>query len=272
VAWIGSWSRCACAVALGVLASGAGCAAMYPEVETPVRDVPQGLELDPPPPDDLLFLRVAKADIPKRTLDGREWEEVGAKAPDPFVIVFAGDRELFRTEAKPNTLHPVWEEEPKVNYRIPPRTQLRLELWDRNATHRRPICQANINDVHDDVFSGGRSVACPSGARVRLIVERARAKMGLGMKLEVRPREVLITRVVEESPAARAELRAGHQVVAIQGKAVSEMQEGEAKSLVLANSRTGVTISVLEAGGSTMTVTLKDGPIYPVEGGGLSLR
>ena len=272
MARIGSWSGCACAVALGVLANGAGCAAVYPEVVTPVRDIPQGFELDPPPPDDLLFLRVAEADIPKRTRDGREWDEAGGKAPDPFVVLFAGDRELFRTEAKSNTLHPVWNEEPKVNYEIPPRTQLRLELWDQNATHRRPICQANLSDVHEDTFSGGRNVACSSGARIRLIVEHARAKLGIGMKLEVRPHEVLITRVYEESPAARAELQAGQQVVAIQGKAVSEMEEGEARSLILANSRTGVTMSVLEAGGSTLTVTLKDGPIYPVQGGGLSLR
>ena len=55
--------------------------------------------LEPPPPDDLLFLHVAAADIPKRTRDGRLWDEGGSGAPDPFVIVFV-DESLALIELK----------------------------------------------------------------------------------------------------------------------------------------------------------------------------
>jgi hypothetical protein len=240
-------------------------------VATPLRDAPQGIELEPPPPDDLLFLHVASADIPTRTRDGREWDEVGGKAPDPFVIVFADDEELFRTDVQTNTLHPVWTEKPKVNYRVLPRSMLRLELWDKNAMQHRPICMAKFGDVHEDVFAGGRDIQCTSGARIRLDVERAKPKMGIGMKYEIRNHQVFITRIYEESPAARAELRPGHEIVAIQGKAVSQLEQGEAQSLINANVRLGVTISVLEQGGGTLSVTLKDGPIYPVDGSGITL-
>jgi len=266
-----AWRGWACAIALGVLGGASSCAAVFPEIATPVRDVPAGIELDPPPPDDLLFLHVASADIPKRTRDGRQWDEVGGRAPDPFVVVFAENDELFRTEVQSNTLHPVWKEKPNVNYRIPPRAQIRVELWDKNTMQPRPICQAKFRDVQDAVFSGGRDISCSSGARIRLDVERAKAKMGIGMKLEVRSHQVFITRVYQESPASRAELKAGHEVVSIQGKAVAQMGEGEARSLINANTRTGVTLSVLDPGGGTLSVTLKDGPIYPVAGDGITL-
>ncbi len=266
-----TWRRCACLVALGVVATMTGCAAVFPEQATPVREVPSGIQLDPPPPDDLLFLHVAAAEIPQRTRDGRKWDDVGGGAPDPFVVVFLEDEELFRTEVQANTLHPQWSKQPSVNYRIPPRSQLRLEMWDKNTMQHHPICLAKFRDVQDDAFAGGRNITCNSGARIRLDVAPAKAKMGIGFKYEVRKGEVIITRVFEESPASRAELKPGHQVVSIQGRAVSQMDEGEARSLINANTRTGVTLSVLERGGTTLSVTVKDGPIYPVAGGGITL-
>lgn len=249
----------------------AGCAAVYPEVMTQVREAPANVKLDPPPPDDLIYLRVVGADIPSRTRDGREWDGVGGKAPDPFVIVFVEDRELFRTSVQANTLRPLWRDQPAVNYRIPPRSYVTVELWDKNTMHATPICRERFGDIHDDVFTGGRDIACSSGARVRLDVAPARPKMGIGMRFEVRETELVVTKVLAESPASRAELAPGMRIVSVEGKPVAEMAEGEAKSLINANCRTGVTIAVLEASGATQTITLKDGPIYPVEGEGLAL-
>ena len=62
----------------------AGCGAVYPELSPPVRNAPQNQTMEPPPPDDLLFVRFVKAEIPQRTRDGRAWDSVGNALPDVF--------------------------------------------------------------------------------------------------------------------------------------------------------------------------------------------
>ncbi|HEX3850993.1 MAG TPA: hypothetical protein VHW01_08505, partial [Polyangiaceae bacterium] len=55
-----------------LLLSLAACGAVYPELATPVRAAGTR-RLDPPPPDDLVYLKFANAVIPSRTRDGRNW-------------------------------------------------------------------------------------------------------------------------------------------------------------------------------------------------------
>lgn len=251
--------------ALSVAAIG-GCATVYPTFATPVREVPATSgALDPLPPEDLVYLQMGSARIPKRTRDGRAWDELGGKAPDPFAIVFLDDREIFRTRPQPNTLEPTWPGGPGGNYRIEPRSTVQIQLFDSNSVRHRPICMVEIARVDEDAFTGRREVLCDSGATVTLLVEPAHAVWGVGVTLEVHFGEVVVTRVEPESPASRAGLAAGARIVAIQGKPVREMAEGEARSLVNANLRTGFTLSLLEADGATRTVKLREGPIYPVK-------
>ena len=71
------------ACALLALFGSSACAAVFPEVKTPLKTLDEGSELAPPPPDDLLYLYVQSADIPEKTRDGRGWDAVGGEAPDP---------------------------------------------------------------------------------------------------------------------------------------------------------------------------------------------
>ncbi|MFO0570799.1 MAG: PDZ domain-containing protein [Polyangiaceae bacterium] len=96
-----------------------------------------------------------------------------------------------------------------------------------------------------------------------MITEPAHARIGLGMRYELRTQSVFITRVVIDSPAARAGLRGGEEIVRIQSKDVKGMDEADARSLINANAPTGVSFTVKKADGSTLDVSLREGPIYP---------
>lgn len=241
----------------------AACGAVYPEISTPVR--PAGTRrLEPPPPDDLVYLKFVNAQIPTRTRDGRQWDSVGGSAPDPFAKLIIDDKELLQTPVEANTLHPTWPDQKLGNYRIPRNTAIRVELWDSNAINNHPICVESIRNILAEVSAERNlELRCESGATIELAVQPAHAKFGLGLYYELGTYDIRITRVVGESPAARAKLKRGDQLLRIQGRAVKGMDPESARSLINANVSTGVTFTVKQADGAEADVTLKDGPLYP---------
>jgi len=247
-----------------VLASAlGGCSAVYPEVATPARPPPTGAQLSPAPPADLLYIRFKGAEIPATTRDGRKWDAVGGSAPDPFAKLFAGDAELYHTPIQSNTLTPTWPDGIGRNYRIPMRTPVRIEIWDSNPINNHPICVREVSNIHAEAHAGILELTCDSGAKVSLVVEPARARVGLGFFYEFRTETIYVTRVAPESPAARVGLKVGDQIVSIQGKPVKGLDEAEARSAINSNAPSGVTLSIKHADGSMVDLALKDGPIYP---------
>jgi hypothetical protein len=225
--------------------------------------VPDGRELAPPPPDDLLFIAFKSAEIPERTRDGRKWDSIGGSAPDPFAKLFINDKVLITSPVQSNTLKPTWPEQKRANYRISKGSRARIEMWDSNELTNRPICMKRLEDLHDAATNGQLDVMCDSGARVTLIVEPAHARIGLGLYYELRTEAVFVTRVIGESPAAREGIGRGDEILRIQGKEVKTMDEGEAKSLINTHAAGGVLLTIKRADGTVKDVTVKDGPIYP---------
>jgi PDZ domain/C2 domain len=250
---------------LGLLALAAvtACGAVYPEISTPTR--PAGSRrLEPPPPDDLVYLKFGSAKIPTRTRDGRQWDSVGGSAPDPFAKLIVDEKEILVTPVQANTLAPTWPDQKLGNYRIPRNTPVRVELWDSNPINNHPICVESIGNILAEVSTEQNvELRCDSGATIELVVQPAHAKFGLGLYYELGTYDVRVTRVVNESPAARAKLTRGDQLTRIQGRDVKGMDPESVRSLINANVSTGVTFTVKHAGGSEEQLTLKDGPIYP---------
>jgi hypothetical protein len=256
-----------------LLAVGQGaCSAVYPELATPVRAAPAQAKLEPEPPEDVLYIYVEKATIPERTRDGRQWDAVGGDLPDPFAKVFVDDVELFRTPVQSNTLHPTWPDSIRANYRIAPRTPMRFELWDDNALTHSPICMYQIRDIHQHASRGFIDIQCESGASASLVVAPAHAMFGLGLYYELRAQDVYVTRVLEESPAARAGLGQGIQIVSIQGESLHGKDAGAVRSLFNANLRTGLNLQISRPDGSTALIELKEGPIYPLSSEKIELK
>ena len=257
------------ACALLALFGSSACAAVFPEVKTPLKTLDEGSELAPPPPDDLLYLYVQSADIPEKTRDGRGWDAVGGEAPDPVAKVFLNDVELFRTEVEANTFKPTWPEQPKANYRIPLHSKVRVEVWDINAIYNLPICVKKLRSLHDASLTGDLAVLCNGGARVILTVAPARPMLGLGFFYELHSRGVAVTRVFQESPAGRAGMKKGDEIIDLMGKAVKGLNKGEAQSLVNANASIGVQM-ILKRGTEEISLKLKRGPGYGTAQEGIS--
>jgi hypothetical protein len=252
-----------CAASLlgvGVLS---GCGAVYPEIATPVHPAPSG-SLEPPPPDDLLFITFESATIPSRTRDGRQWDAVGGSAPDPFAQLFVDDQEIIKTPVQSNTLHPTWPDQVKANYVIPRGAKVRVEMWDSNALTDHPICVKQVSELSAAAAGDGEiDVHCDSDARIKLQVEPAHAKLGLGLYYELRTQDVYVTRVVTNSPAGRVKLAQGDQIKRVQGKDVRKLKEAELRTLINGGAAAGVTLTIQHADGKVEDVTLKEGPIYP---------
>ena len=249
-----------------------GCGAVYPQLETPVRTPPAHITLAPPPPDDLLFLKFAGATIPSRTRDGRSWDSIGGSLPDAFAKLIVDGKVILETPVQSNSLTPNWPDQRKENYRIRAGAPVRVELWDRNPINNHPICVSDVRDLRSQAAEGeSLQINCSSGAELRLVAQPAHGKLGLGMFYELRREEVVITRVLRESPAARAGLVRGDQLRKIQGKPVSAMADGEAQSLINANAATGVALLVSKLDKSEVELTIKEGAIYPVAGEGVPI-
>ena len=73
-----------------------------------------------------------------------------------------------------------------------------------------------------------------------------------------------MTKVLTEYPAARAGLKAGDEILEIQGKQVAKMEEGEAQSLINSNGQTGLSLLVRGADKVEHALKLSEGAIYPL--------
>jgi len=247
----------------GVLAL--GCGAVFPELGTPVRTVPPGYRFDPEPPGDLIYFAFARAVIPERTRDGRAWDAVGGSLPDVFAKLIVDSKDLVVTPVQANTLAPTWPEQKRGNYRVRPGASIRVELWDSNPINNHPICAEEVHDFHEQVSSERRlEVQCDSGAFLELAVEPAHGRIGLGLFYEIRTDAVFVSRVVAESPAARAGLRRGDEILQIMGQPARGMEEGRVRSLINSNGSVGLKLRVRGSNRTEREVVLRDGPIYPL--------
>jgi C-terminal processing protease CtpA/Prc len=148
---------------------------------------------------------------------------------------------------------------------VRPGASVKVELWDSNPINNHPICIADIADLHAEATSeGAAQINCSSGAELSLEVDPAHSRLGVGLFYELRREEVVVTRVLRESPAARAGLARGDHLLKIQGKVVKTMADGEAQSLINANAATGVSLLVKKADKSEVEVSVKEGAIYPL--------
>jgi len=247
-------------LALGLM----GCGAVYPQLATPVRTPPAHIKLAPPPPDDLLFIKFQGAVIPSRTRDGRSWDSVGGALPDAFAKLIIDGKVILETPVQSDTLTPTWPGQRIANYKVRSGAGARVELWDSNAINNHPICVSDLPDLSSEVSDEVPVVvSCSSGAEIKLLVQPAHGRLGVGLYYELRREEVAVTRVLRESPASRAGLVKGDLLLKIQGKPVKNMADGEAQSLINANAATGVHLLVRKLDKSEVEITIKEGAIYP---------
>jgi hypothetical protein len=249
-------------VCVGALA---GCPAVFPELGTRTRALPAGQPLDPPPPEGIRWIRVLSARVPEKTRGGRPWQANG-KLADPYTKIFINDKEVFRTAVQPNTLEPTWPNGPSGNFKFGRADRLGVELWDSNAINDQPICVKDVGRIDDEqrMDKQVRARCEDLGAEVMVAFEEAHAVIGAGLWYELRTETCFVTRMLQGSPAERVGIRPGDEIVDIRGRNVRSMTYDEIRSEFNAISINGLPLLVKHTGGSTESVTLKEGPIYPL--------
>jgi predicted metalloprotease with PDZ domain len=178
--------------------------------------------------------------------------------------LIVNDQELLVTPVQPDTLAPTWPNQRRGNYRVPVGSRVRVELWDSNPINNHPICVQEVRELHQQVSSEARiELKCDSGAYVELVAEPAHGKLGAGLFYEMRTDQVFVVRVLRESPAARAGIKAGQEITRVMGESTRGMSSARVRSLINANTGMGVKLELRDRLGDERQVVLKDGAIYP---------
>lgn len=241
----------------------AACPAVFPEVGTRVHAPPQGVTLDPPPPPELRWMKFVSARIPEKTRDGRQWGTFG-KLPDPYAKLIVNDKELFRTNSQANTLTPTWPDSPHGNFKLGPDDKIRVEIWDNNPLNDLPIGIRNVGKLNDDVIMEKQlRTDLDGGGEVVLAIEPAHALWGLGLWIEIRNDSAYVTRFLQGSPADRAGMKPGDEILSVNGKDVNKMAQGEVQSLFNAVPPKGYPVKIRHDNGAREDVKIAEGPIYP---------
>jgi hypothetical protein len=249
--------------ALVVAALAGSCSAVYPELQAPFR-TPRSHEVEDRPAG-LKWIAFKGAVVPEATRDGRRWGgALERRAPDPYAILYVNGKPLLKTSSQANTLQPTWPDAPAGNFFLEPADRFRVELWDSNPINDHPIGIKEWKGLTDEEERRGEiDLECDSGARVRIAFEPAHARFGLGFYYELRIGEASVTRVYKESPAGRAGLKPGDQILMVDDKPVAGMKKGELQSIVNTPHLEGMAMKVRRGNGQSFAVVLKEGPIFP---------
>lgn len=238
------------------------CPAVYPELGTRTRPMTPGQTLDPAPPSELRWMKFVSARVPERTRDGRAWGPSGKASP--YAKLLVSGKELFRTSVQSDTLEPTWPNGPRGNFKLGPTDRLRIELWDNNALNDKPIGARDVGQPGEQQLMDKQiRVMFDDGGEVVMAFEPAHPVQGLGLWYELRTESCYLTRLLEGSPAERANLKGGDEVIKLGAREVKTMSPDEVQSAFNAVPIDGLSLTVKHPAGSVSEITLKEGPIYP---------
>jgi hypothetical protein len=241
----------------------ASCAAVYPELRTPMV-VPGAQDLEPPPKD-MRWIGFLSATVPPETRDGRKWDATGNAAPDPYATLTLKGNVVIKTPVQSNTTTPTWPDAPAGNFRLKRKDVFRVELWDSNPLTDHPIgVKDNLSLTDESISNGKLEITFDTGAEIAIGVEQPRARWGLGFFYELRVGESYVTRVYQYSPASRAGIKAGDQILELDGRPVAKMKETEVQGVLNKPHLSGLPILLRHQNGSHIKLDLKDGAIYPL--------
>ena len=235
-----------------------GC--VHPVRSTAMVPVPAGE--NPTPPTDLVRLELVAAEIPPRQRSGLAWDDDGTP-PDAQLRVYRGEELLYESAVAADNLRPEWSGEISENPPLRRSARIRIELWDVDGTFDQPIGTWRGRGIPGTALVDAPWRILLEG-RASLVLRRKLpvAHHGTGIpRFEERGDALYITDVIPFSPAGRAGLQGGDQIVGIEGRSVAELGLGRAVSLLSQAWREGYRLDILR-GEARHEVTLDSDPIW----------
>ncbi|MEM9067048.1 MAG: PDZ domain-containing protein [Myxococcota bacterium] len=243
---------------IGVL----GCA--YPRRSTSLSPVPPTTNVQAPP--DLLRLRFTSAVIPPRQRGDSSWDDDGTP-PDVFVRVYRNDEQMYESPIAEDTLAPAWEDAVTENLRIGGTDRVRIELWDSESIRlSEPIGIWRGRGLPSTALPGADARVMLEGrAELQFRVVPPEAHRGTGiLEYEVRSSALYVTEVVPLSPAGRAGITEGTQILAIDGETIDALGEASAAGKISMASSRSSSVTVLRPDGRREDVQMDTGYVWIV--------
>jgi hypothetical protein len=239
-----------------------GC--VYPRRSTslsPVQrpDASQSLSA----PADIFRVTVVSAQIAPRKRGGLAWDDSDG-APDAYVRIFRGGEQIFESSTIDDSLAPEWNATLERNVRIPSTAQLRFEVWDRDVVGSDPIGIYRHQGLPPNaVEDADARLMLENGSFLTVRVQGPRPHRGVGISsYEIRPGALHVLEVMQYSPAERAGIEAGDQIVRIGDRAVSEMNGQQAASALSMCAHRDTALTVRSSAGQERTVDLDRGFVW----------
>jgi hypothetical protein len=231
-----------------------------PRLELPAA----GATLQPPPPSSVVWLRIAAAHVPAARPNGNPWDDDGSP-PDPYVVVRIDGEKILQSSVASDTTDPTWKHGPRGNYEIPDGAKVQIEVLDDDGLGGETIAVSTVPPPRaDEAKAGIGSFELGGSVVVKLGVEPAHALWGLGFDYKLVLQTCRLTAVFAHGPAGRAGIGVGDEISSIDGAAVADLSAEALRGILGAVPAKGLKLQLLHSGGTTESVSLVEGPIYPL--------
>jgi hypothetical protein len=236
---------------LGVLLS--GCA--YPRRGTLVHAAPPSAE-PADTPSHLWSIRLVGGLLPETKGGGLAWDSDGT-GPDPYLRLFIDGRMIWESPVQENTRKPQWNVTLPRNINVPSRARFRIELWDDDTASSDPAGAYTRMGLPENALPDASArLTLDNLGSVTIVISKPQPSKGLGVEYEQRSDALVLLRVDEFSPAARAGIKVGESVVSIAGARVSSLTGAKAASELSLSADRGSTLIIADAKGKEREVTL----------------
>jgi PDZ domain/C2 domain len=230
-------------------------ACAFPRRTTLMHPAPQSTQpLDPP--DNLWSIRFVDAQLPERKGGGLAWDNDGT-GPDPFVRLYINGRKIWESPVQHDTRHPQWNVTLPRNIEVPREAAFRIELWDEDTASDDPAGVLVRSGLPDTALPGALAhLSLDNEGIVTVVVSDPHAYRGLGIEYEQHSDALVVLAVERYSPAARAGIKVGERIVAIDASRVDTLSGARAESELSLSADRGGTLKVANAKGKEREVTL----------------
>ena len=216
-----------------------------------------------PAPDEVQRVAPLRATVPSHARDGRDWDADGP--PDPYVVVFRNGAEVFRSPVVHNSYTPTWDPSHVfADLKVQDTDLLRLELRDDDGVTWDPIGIYEHHGIPSESRNGGAwLIQLEATAELEMQAVAPPARLGMGVTYEYHSGYLQVVDVIEAGPAFRVGLRSGDRITAIDRRAVTAMNEGDARQGMDHGAIADVTLSVVHNGGAPTDMLVRRDAVYP---------